>query len=224
VILLLPLLACGTAAPAVGGPVQGDPARFVAGLSSGDCTPVADPALRDDCRVSTAKAPADCEVVADATLRGECWFRLAEKGKDPALCPKAAPFADDCALHVLSAAFPKWIPKGTRPGDHDDDAAAQIAAAGLAADDMRPWSAWYRWVLLEERPLDRAGCANVADAARREACLHTGIALYQDLLNRARDRHTYPCDGGALPGALQTTPDPELDALRAARTDLCTPR
>jgi hypothetical protein len=201
-----------------------DRARYVEGLSSGECAPIRDAALRDDCREATAKAPADCEGVADPTIRGECWFQLAESTKDASLCPRAVPFADDCALHVLSRGFATWLPKKVRPGEQEAAAEARIVAAGLAADDMRPWSAFYRHVLGATRPIDRVACDAVADLDRREACKRTGIAMYQDLLNHARDKKIYPCDGEPLPALLAYAPDAELDAVRAARRDLCPPR
>jgi len=219
-VILAVLLACAGADPRG----ADDRARYVAGLASGECAGIRDDALRDDCREATAKAPSDCESVGDATLRGECWFQLAEATSDAALCPRAVPFVDDCALHVLSRAFPKWLPKAARPGEHEAEAAARITAAGLAADDMRPWSAFYRHVLGGTRPIDRSTCDKVENAARREACKRTGIAMYQDLLNHARDRGLYPCDGGPLPTLLAYAPDPELDAVIAARRDLCPAR
>lgn len=200
-----------------------DRARYVAGLASGECAPVRDAALRDDCYAATVDSPADCEAVNDAKVRGECWFQLAESTEDASLCPRAAPFVDDCALHVLSRGFAGWLPRRARPGEHEDAAAARILATGLAVDDLRPWSAFYRHVLGSTRPLDRAACDAVADPARRVECKRTGIALYHDILNRARDKNRYPCDGGPLPPVLAYTPDPELDAVRAARTDLCPP-
>lgn len=198
-----------------------DRARYVAGLASGECEGVRDAKLRDDCREATAKAPADCAAVADPTIRGECWFQLAESTQDASLCPRAAPFADDCALHVLSRGFAAWLPKKARPGEQEGAAATRMVAAGLDVGDMRPWSAFYRHLLGSTRPIDRSSCDAVADPARREACKRTGITMYQDLLNHARDRKLYPCDGGPLPSLLAYAPDPELDAVRAARTDLC---
>ncbi len=218
--MILLLLACATP----GSDRAADRARFVEALASGECDGIRDAALADECREATAREPADCAAVRDATSRGECWFQLAEQTDDASLCPKAAPFAADCALHMLSRGFPEWIPRGARPGEQEDEAARRIAASGLAADDMRPWSAFYRHVLGATRPIDRAACASVPDAARREACERTGLAMYQDLLNMARDRGAYPCDGGPLPPLLAHTPDPELDAMRAARTDLCPAR
>jgi hypothetical protein len=210
---LLLFLGCG--AP------RDDAAAFVDGLKSGDCSSIADARLADECREATAKTPEDCEGVLDPTWRGECWFQIAESSKDASYCPKAAPFADDCALHVLSTGFATWLPKRPRPGEHEEEAARRISAAGLAADDLRPWSAFYRHVLGASRPIDRAACANVADATRRDVCERMGITMYHDLLNHARDFGGYPCDGGELPLALAYTPDPGLDAVRAARTDVC---
>ncbi|MDP2307862.1 MAG: hypothetical protein Q8P18_17685 [Pseudomonadota bacterium] len=222
--MILLLVACATPSPRASDPDADDRARYVEGLASGECEPIRDAALRDDCREATAEAPADCEAVGDATVRGECWFQLAESTKDASLCPRAVPFADDCALHVLSRGFATWLPKGARPGEHEASAEARITAAGLAVDDMRPWSAFYRQVLGGTRPIDRAACDAVAAPARREACKRTGITMYQDLLNHARDRKLYPCDGGPLPALLAYAPDPELDAVRAARRDLCPSR
>jgi len=221
---VISLLALLVACDAASTDAHADRARFVAALASGDCSGIVDPSLSDECREATARSPDDCERVSGATLHGECWFTLAEASGDASLCTKAAPFTDDCALHVLSKGFADWLPRGTRPGAQEEQAATRIAAAGLAPDDMRPWSAYYRFVLGASRPIDRVGCAAVTDASRREACLKTGLALYQDLLNMARDRGIYPCDGSPLPPVLAYTPDPELDAVRAARTDLCSSR
>jgi len=218
VTLLLLLVACAGSDPAA------DRARFVEGLRSGDCSAIVDAALADECREANAKAPEDCDRIGGEKARGECYFQVAEERGDASLCPKAAPYADDCALHVLSRSFLDWLPRGAKPGAHEAEAEKRIVAAGLAADDMRPWSAFYRHVLGASRPIDRAACAAVPDAARAEACARTGIAMYQDLLNMARDRGVYPCDGGPLPPLLSYTPDPELDAVRAARTDLCPAR
>lgn len=200
-----------------------DRARFVAALSDGACETVRDRRLRDECWLARAEKSGEdvCAEVGDATLRGECWFLVAEKRKDATLCADAGPFAEDCALHLLSNGFAAWARAGALPGDREDEVAARIVASGLGADDPRPWSAWYRWVLGGQRPLDRGTCDRVTDRDRREACRRTGLAVYADLLNHARDTRTYPCDGGPLPLALQYTPDAELDALRAARTDLC---
>mgnify|MGYP003334962255 CR=1 FL=1 len=207
-------------------PTADPPERFLEALHSGDCSGLRDPGLRDDCREATATSAEDCDRIEGATMRGECWFQLAERTSDPSLCPKAVPFADDCAMHVISAAFSKRIPRSTRPGEGEDDAEAILTSAGLSVDDPRPWSAFYRQLLGANRPIDRQACLAVKDAVRRDACLHTGIALYQDLLNHARDTRKYPCDlpnpsVSDLPILLQYTPDAELDAVRAARTDLC---
>lgn len=204
-------------------PDVADRARFATALRDRECGAVRTPSLRDDCWLAAVAhdGGAACERIGAERRRGECWFRAAERAGDPALCPRAAPFDEDCALHVLSASFPKWVPAGARPGEGEPEVERRIAASGLQPGDPRPWSAYYRWVLGAMRPLDRAACAGASTAPRREACVHTGLALYGDLLNHARDRGTYPCDGGELPASLRYTPDPDLDALRAARTDLC---
>jgi hypothetical protein len=221
VTLFLALLACsgpdGTASQAE---------RYASALRTGDCAGLAAGPLRDDCVVADVERTGTdrCAEVQGERARGECWFRLAEARSDAALCARAAPFVDDCAMHVLTRGFDDWLPRGARPGAIEDVAAPRIAAAGLAADDPRPWSALYRTVLGRTRPFDRSACADAPDDLRREACFRTGLVHYADLLNHARDRGLYPCDGGPLPALLAHTPDPELDALRASRTDLCTPR
>ncbi len=201
---------------------------FADSLRTGECGILPDAALRDACLVAaTERTGTDrCAEVVGERARGECWFRLAESRRDPGLCTRAAPFADDCALHVLTRGFDDWLPRDARPGAVEADAEAHIRAAGLSPDDPRPWSALYRTVLARTRPLDRRACAAVSDPTRREACARTGLAHYSDLLNAARDRGQIPCvdgrpDESALPPLLRHAPDPELDALRAARNDLC---
>lgn len=193
------------------------------------CGPTAAEALRDgacekiddsDARSACLAERGDC-----GTLTGnphdECVFRSAERAGDAGKCRDAGAYADDCRLHLLSAGFSKWAPKEPLPGRDEALVEPHIIAAGLAVDDPRPWSAWYRYALGARRPIDRGTCASIPEELRREACTHTGIAMYNDLLNMARDKKLYPCDGGPLPEFLATTPDNELDALRAGRTDLC---
>jgi hypothetical protein len=216
------LAACGGASHPDGVPDAAQREAWLAALKSGACETVTNEALRDDCWLArVAHHPEVCEKMAGETARSECWFRVAEAQADPSLCPKAGIFAEDCALHVLSTSFASWVPRDARPGAGEDEVERRIAASGLAADDPRPWSAYYRWILGQQHPLDRASCAAATTEERRDACAHTGLALYADLLNHARDRRTFPCDGGPMPPELQTTPDPEIDALVASRTDLC---
>lgn len=203
-----------------------DVQRYQAGLRSGDCGGIRDVRLKGDCLLAAAERQAAepsaeglCAQIVDSTLRGECWFQLAERRDDPALCPQATPFADDCALHLLSRSFAAL--KVTQPAEAEAEVEVRIQRTGLALDDMRPWSAWYRHVLGRQQPLDRASCAQVQAPDRQEACRMTGLALYHDRLNFARDRRIYPCDGGPLPSVLLYTPDPELDAARSSRSDLC---
>ncbi len=200
--------------------------RYRQALDDGRCDAVEDVVLRDDCWTHRTEVDKRswCAQVTNPAAAGECWFVLAEATMDPSLCPQAVPYADDCALHVLSAGFRALGEPGTRPGEHEAEVSARIQRAGLAVGDPRPWSAWYRQVLAGVVPFDRGACDAVPDPERRDACRHTGLALYQDRLNHARDRHLYPCDGGPLPSLLVRTPDPELDALVAARSDLCPAR
>ncbi len=206
--------------------------RYRDGLKTGDCGQIRDDALRDDCwlaavqrRKGSKKLPEDlCARIDTERVQEECWFALAERKKDTALCASAGAFRDDCVLHVLSQSFALWVDPAAGPGDQDEEFAARVKQTGMDPADPRPWSAWYRWVLGQRLPLDRGACGRVGDAARREACMATGIALYNDRLNRARDRRSYPCpapDQTGLPPDLQYTPDGDLDTLRASRSDLC---
>jgi hypothetical protein len=192
---------------------------FAAALASGDCAALADGALRDACAVSHGQ----CALAEAEAARSECAFQRAEREGDPKGCADAGVWADDCRLHLWAASFERWSPPDPTPGRDEALVEAQLPPFAFAADDPRPWSAWYRWVHGHTRPLDRSACAAVADPARAEACRQTGLAHYGDMLNVARDRHVYPCDGGPLPAFLAYTPDAEIDALRARRTDLCPP-
>ena len=191
--------------------------RALEGLSSGNCDSIVDDTERDRCWTASLL----CDRVAADTERAECAFRYAEAHEDPSACAGAGEFAEDCRMHLWNASFARWAPKVARTGEVEDLVRTHLGEYGFTQDDPRPWSAWYRWVLAHERPLDRAGCAVITEVALRESCLATGLAYYGDVLNMARDQHQYPCGGGPLPPALQYTPDPELDALRAARSDLC---
>lgn len=146
---------------------------------------------------------------------------LAETNLRPDLCREAGPFADDCALHVVSWKF------ATSKELSEDAAAADIIASGLAVDDPRPWSAYFRELLGRAQPLDRSVCGAGSTPAREEACKRTGLALFEDRMNQARDRGTFMCVDGAptgpWPDLVAWAPDPELDEAFAARSDLCTP-
>ncbi len=207
--------------------IRSDPAGAAAA-----CAPVRDPNLAADCLTAAAEALADndpdgaealCVQLPAGVGRDECHFQVAERARDVTRCDRAGAFADDCRLHRLSADFGRLIPRGARPGGFEADLAAALPDYGLAVDDPRPWSAAYRWVLGSHRPLDRGSCDAVADPDRAEACRHTAVALFDDLLNHARDTRTFPCDGGPLPDRLAHAPDPVLDQRLAERRarDLC---
>ena len=207
--------------------LETDPARAAA-----LCAAIGEPGLSATCTWSAAEALAATDAAAAKALCGglsaagadECHFRLAEVTKDPALCAKAGAHADDCRLHLLSRDFSSWVPRGALPGSVEDAALAPIAAVGLSIDDPRPWSALYRWVLGAQRPLDRGLCAAVSDPMRREACLNTAVAVFNDQLSHLRDRGVDLC-AGPLPTAATYAPDPALDAALAGRraADLCDP-
>lgn len=209
---------------ACGGETTSDAHLYQQGLQTGDCSSIAEVDYRDDCfLVTAAKRPDNpCGAIQSERLRSECWFQVAEQRRDASLCARAGEFREDCALHLLSSSFGKSVVKGTRPGEREGEIEKKIQEAGMEITDPRPWSAYYRWVLGGIRPLDRALCRAVTDPMRQEACLNTGLAAYNDLLNYARDTKAFPCPKGSpLPKLLQYAPDPELDALIAGRTDLC---
>jgi len=187
------------------------------GLAAKDCSRVPGDDLQESCWIQVGR----CAEVQSERGLADCAFRAAEAKGDPEGCSRAGPWVDDCRLHVWSASFHDWAPKGKTLAEAEPIVTAKLDGYGFAADDPRPWSAWYRWSLGRMRPVDRAACREISAPDHQEACLQTGLALYGDLLNVARDRHLYPCDGGPLPSLLQSTPDPELEALRASRTDLC---
>lgn len=236
VVALLTLAACASSTDGAA-----DRARYVAALGTGDCASVQTPALRDDCALAQAgrkdaggpdaaeaRYAAVCGPVLADAARDECAFLVAERHHAPALCRRAGRYRDDCALHVLSAAF------ASAAQPDEAEAAARIAEAGLDAADPRPWSAYYRDALGRAAPLDASRCARLADAPgvpdrsmRAEACRQTALALFADRLNAARDRRRFTCVDGApqppWPAAVQWTPDAALDAAFAARNDLCAP-
>ncbi len=206
-----------------------DRARYRAALRTGDCATVKDVALSDDCWITAAsRRPAGaasqsartglCAHVVTDGDKGECAFAVAELLGTPELCRDAGPFADDCALHVVSAVF-------ARQSTLDEgEARAQITLAGLAADDPRPWSAYFREVLGRKQPLAPSTCDS-ASPALKEGCRQTARALFDDRLNQARDRRQFTCTDGqpTPPWPFAWEPDPVLDAAFASRGDLCTP-
>lgn len=192
-------------------------------LQTGACDAVRDPTLRDSCLVTLVERRGvdRCGEVADARAREDCAFRLAEKLRAPERCKEAGRFAEDCALHVLSNTFLVDAPEARPGGPEEVAVAARIVASGLTAEDPRAWTAWYRWALGRRAPLDRAACADVAAEARRDLCRDAGRGLYEDRLRHARDSGALRCAATEDAPGLQHTPDPELDALRAAYQPSC---
>lgn len=196
------------------------------------CGALTDSKLQADCVAAGAKelaakdsaaAAALCGALPDGVGRDECHFQVAERSGDVARCALAGRFADDCRLHRLSQDFKRLIGADAVPGGFEAALAPALDAYGFAADDPRPWSAAYRWVLGGHRPLDRGSCSQAPTTAQVDACRMTALALYNDLLNHARDSGLFPCDGGALPTRLSYLPDPDLDAIltRRRKDDLC---
>ncbi len=190
------------------------------------CARIARPDLEQDCVLSGVEALAAedpdgaariCATLDAGVGRDECGFQVAERSADPGRCAEAGRFADDCRMHLWSRGLRDLLPPGARPGQVEATLTTELARYGLDPADPRPWSALYRDLLARRTPLDRAACAEAPTEAQREACARTGVQLYNDRLNMARDRGLVTCGQEALPALLQTTPDPELDALRAKR-------
>jgi len=90
-----------------------------------------------------------------------------------------------------------------------------IKRAGFAADDLRPWSTWYRWILARQTPLDRPACRGLPDPARVSACEEMALIVYKGRLQLARDHGRNPC-AQPVPGDLAYVPDPAVDTVRGA--------
>lgn len=201
-----------------------DPQAYRDALANGTCETLTDPTLRDDCWLAHLDpAAADpCGRLTTQKLIDECHFEVAERTGDAAVCREAGAFKDDCGIHLLAAGYPKWIPANALPGAYESIVEGHAREAGFADTDPRPWTAYYRWLLGNQHPMDRATCDVLADPNRRDLCRQAGIALYHDLLNVARDRGVYPCKDEPLPDFLQYAPDPALDmARRRRRPELC---
>lgn len=194
-----------------------DAAIYQRVLATGECSELAAVDLRDRCYVEHI----DCERVFGEQMRFECAFRRAERSGNVAECADAGSFADDCRMHLWSASFTRWAPQPTLVGRDELLVQREIEKGGFAEGDLRPWSAWFRYSLGEQPMLDRGACQSVLLPVAREACFATGLSLYGDRLNAARDRGLYPCDGGELPAFLRYVADVEIDQLRASRHDLC---
>ena len=186
-------------------------------LADGACSSLPGGALRDDCYAERGQ----CEQVEAPLAHDECGFVLAETRGDITLCASAGRFAEDCRMHLWSVAVASWPEGDCELGTAEGGVAPRAAAAGFTVADPPPWSAYFRHCLLRSRPFDRSRCAKVSDAMAREACEQTALAAYNDLLNMARDRKLYPCDGGPLPPLLSYAPDPAIDTLLLGRSDLC---
>ena len=232
-MMLLSLSGCGSTLPDAD-----NRTRFVEALHAlpdGEqamriCETLDEP-VRSDCVVAAVEASPLHPAAADwcATIVGvpryECRFQLAERRHDLHGCDEAGPFTDDCKLHIFSASLDDIWPNDATFTDGAARVRAHLATAGLPTTDLRYWSAAFRHGLLRRRPFDRSVCAAMQDPTLIEACRHTGIAVYHNLLNHERDFGRFRCDGGALPPTLAYHDDPELDAIITERraTDLCKP-
>ncbi len=187
------------------------------GLQSGDCAVIADRALRDDCHALRG----ECTEVEGNLARDECGFVRAEKAGDIALCGGAGQFEHDCRMHLWSQEVNALGASACAIARDEPTVATRLEDLGFEADDPAPWSAYYRRCLTVRRPIDRGPCNLIPRAVAREACLRTGLALYDDLLNMARDKHDFPCGGGPPPALLDHAPDREIEALIDRRRAAC---
>ena len=167
-----------------------------------------------------------CDSIDAGKDRDECHFLRAEGARDWEGCSRAGRFADDCRLHLFSGRLAGLRAAPTDLPSVQAEVIPLLEAVGVA-DDERYWSAALRWSLSHQHPLDRGSCDALQHPGWREACQQTALAVYGDRLNRTRDfGGGVPCSDEALPRALQHTPDPGLDAMRAQwrQRDGCAPR
>ena len=152
-------------------------------------------------------------------------IQLAEASGQPQLCEGAGRYADDCKLHLWTATLLRELPRDARPAEAEELVPPLLEGHAFDVGDGRPWVAVYRMLMGGRRPFDRGLCDEIPHAERRQICRDASWDLYQDLLNRARDRGRFPCDGSPLPSELISTPDPELEAAieRRRTEDLCPP-
>jgi hypothetical protein len=214
----------------------GAQSRFVAALhalpdadAAMDLCITLDETLRSDCVVATVEAaprhpsaPSWCAALSGIPAY-ECHFQLAERRHDLAACRAAGPFEDDCRLHIFSASLDEVWPADLTFAEGVTRVRAHLGTTGLPEADVRFWSAAFRHGLLLRRPFDRRACEALPEPELSDACRHTAVAVYHDLLNHERDFGRFPCDDGPLPPSLAHTEDDELDAIIAERrtADLC---
>jgi len=191
------------------------------------CSTVADAGLRGDCGLATIEAWAGhkgvdsaellsrCAELEPQTTTHECAFQVAERRHEPAGCAAAGPYEDDCRLHLATARFDAWMPRDARLQDEDlhQQMITEAEEAGLAADDPRVWSAFFRRVYMQQISMDRSGCTALIEFLA-ESCHETGRAVYRDRMNIARTQGMFPCDDAEPPRFLQTGDDTELEQLR----------
>ena len=236
---LLPLLIACAAAPPVD--AAADATAYAAALAlveadptgaAGHCGAVRAAPLRGDCVTAGAEALARARPDAAAALcaglpagvhRDECGFQVAERSGQAGRCGAAGRFAEDCRMHVWSRALAEAVPRSATLEAAEPTAARLAAEAGFGAQDPRPWVVLARHLLGADAPLDRARCDALGEPKRRQVCKDAARDLFHDRLNHARDTGRFPCGGGPLPALLTHTPDPELEAIVAARRggDLC---
>lgn len=183
-------------------------------------------AARADCMLAIVEqCPKDpraagwCDQL-DGVDHDECAFQRAERANDLDGCADAGAFVDDCRLHLWSRVK---VPADRPLGEAVTGLRDEMTKRGIDPGDERFWSASFRRALGQMPALDRGACDTVTDAKLADACRHTAVALWHDLLNHERDFGAFPCDGGPLPPSLAHVPDPELDAILAERraNDLC---
>jgi len=196
--------------------------------ADGTCAQLSDPLLVSECVFSALESSATpsatlCRPLVDSAAQ-ECHFRLAERTDNPAYCVQAGAQEDSCRLHLYSQRMPRWLSDDVEFQDIAMQAPPHMSAVGLSAEDPRAWSATWRAALSARAPLDRGACDSLEPPMVREACRHTGIALFQDQLTRAASLGQDLCEGQLSP-TLAPAPDPELDEVLARRRtqDLCAP-
>jgi len=184
--------------------------------------------VRGDCMVAVVesapdhhKASAWCESLPEGVYRDECHFQRAEGLVDLDLCQEAGRFVEDCRLHVWTTVASDWTDEPL--DDQVSRAKEAMVELGIDSDDRRFWSALFRGSLDGPGHLDRRPCESLDDPELRDECLGTGISVWHDRINRARDSGPHPCP--RVPSSLRHSPDPELVQILAARwPEICSGR
>ena len=202
------------------------PASAVAAATA-HCLPIDDEDLRADCLLAAAgeAAPVDakgaetlCSHIPHGVIQDECHFVLAEGSGQVETCVRAGRFAQDCRMHAwsrtLQAASTQWQ-------SIDDVIETVRTSAPPELGALDPHLPAFRLWLGAQDLLDLAPCATLTDAELEKACTFSGLGLFHDRMNHARDTGAISCPNPAESPSLAHRPHPQLSAALTQRQDLC---